>query len=285
MELCDLLKSNLDIFAWKPTNMTGVRWFIAEHRLNICEGCPPTRQKKTGQAPNLNKVIQEEVTKLVEAQIMREVHYHNWLSNPIIVKKHDNSWLPSNTYGRGGRGENRFPYKSMSVLLHEDALRPKERRHNIPAASGQSLQKADWEKFREAVIKLQSPRTLKEVQSLNEKLASLNRFLSKSAEKSLPFFKTLKKCIKKSDFQWMAEAEKTFQEMKQCIVELPMLTAPKPKEELIMYLCVAREAISAVLLTERNSQQMPNYFVSRALHAPKINYSSMEKLVLALVHT
>ncbi|GKC72183.1 reverse transcriptase domain-containing protein [Tanacetum coccineum] len=50
----------------------------------------------------------------------------------------------------------------------------------------------------EAVLQLPSPRTIKEVQSLNGKLASLNRFLSKSAEKSLPLFKTLKKCIKKA---------------------------------------------------------------------------------------
>ncbi|GKF52846.1 reverse transcriptase domain-containing protein [Tanacetum coccineum] len=37
-----------------------------------------------------------------------------------------------------------------------------------------------------AVIQLPSPRTMKEVQSLNGKLAGLNRFLSKSADKSLP---------------------------------------------------------------------------------------------------
>ncbi|GKB15554.1 reverse transcriptase domain-containing protein [Tanacetum coccineum] len=49
----------------------------------------------------------------------------------------------------------------------------------------------------EVVLQLPSPRTIKEVQSLNGKLAGLNRFLSKSAEKSLPLFKTLKKCIKK----------------------------------------------------------------------------------------
>ncbi|GJU05750.1 hypothetical protein Tco_1122180 [Tanacetum coccineum] len=66
----------------------------------------------------------------------------------------------------------------------------------------------------EAVMKLQSPQTLKEAQSLNGKLASLNRFLSKSAEKSLPFFKTLKRCVKKSDFQWTPEAERAFQNMK-----------------------------------------------------------------------
>nr|GEW38135.1 hypothetical protein [Tanacetum cinerariifolium] len=49
----------------------------------------------------------------------------------------------------------------------------------------------------EAMLQLSSPRTIKEVQSLNGKLASLNRIIFKSAEKSLPFFKTLKKCIKK----------------------------------------------------------------------------------------
>ncbi|GJU42134.1 reverse transcriptase domain-containing protein [Tanacetum coccineum] len=57
----------------------------------------------------------------------------------------------------------------------------------------------------ETFIRLQSPRTLKEVQSLYEKLASQNRFLYKSAEKSLPSFKTLKNCIKKSDFQWTSD--------------------------------------------------------------------------------
>ncbi|GJU77870.1 reverse transcriptase domain-containing protein [Tanacetum coccineum] len=82
----------------------------------------------------------------------------------------------------------------------------------------------------DAVVKLQSPRTLKEVQSLNGKLARLNRFLSKSTEKLMPFFKTLKRCIKKSNFQWTPKAEQAFEEMKQRIAALPMLTAPKPKE-------------------------------------------------------
>nr|GFA32620.1 reverse transcriptase domain-containing protein [Tanacetum cinerariifolium] len=60
--------------------------------------------------------------------------------------------------------------------------------------------------------------------------------------KSLPFFKNLKKCPKKSDFQWTAEAEAAFKEMKKLIVKLPTLTAPMEKEELIVYLVAAREA-------------------------------------------
>ncbi|GJY09720.1 reverse transcriptase domain-containing protein [Tanacetum coccineum] len=91
-ELCSLLKQNLDIFAWKPADMTGVPRSIAEHRLNIREECSPVRQKKRGQAPERNKAIQEEVEKLVDARIMKEVHYHSWLSNPEMVKKHDETW-------------------------------------------------------------------------------------------------------------------------------------------------------------------------------------------------
>nr|GEW82555.1 reverse transcriptase domain-containing protein [Tanacetum cinerariifolium] len=75
-----------------PSDMTGVPRSIAEHRLNIREGCPSIRQKKRGQAPERTKAIQAEVQKLIEARIMREVYYHDWLSNPVMVKKHDGSW-------------------------------------------------------------------------------------------------------------------------------------------------------------------------------------------------
>nr|GEV56205.1 reverse transcriptase domain-containing protein [Tanacetum cinerariifolium] len=91
-ELCFVLRKNLDIFAWQPSDMTGVSRFVAEHRLNIQEGYSPVRQKKKGQAPERTKAIQAEVQKLVEAKIMREVYYHEWPSNPVMVKKHDGSW-------------------------------------------------------------------------------------------------------------------------------------------------------------------------------------------------
>ncbi|GKC74803.1 reverse transcriptase domain-containing protein [Tanacetum coccineum] len=119
--------------------------------------------------------------------------------------------------------------------------------------------------------------------SLNGKLAGLNRFLSKSADKSLPLFKTLKKCTKKGDFHWTTEVEEAFTQLKQHIAALPTLVAPRPGEELIMYLSATHGAISVVLLTDRHSVQTPVYFVSKALKETEINYSAMEKLILALV--
>nr|GFA92444.1 reverse transcriptase domain-containing protein [Tanacetum cinerariifolium] len=71
--------------------------------------------------------------------------------------------------------------------------------------------------------------------------------------------------------------------MKKLIAELRILTAPKEKEELVIYLAAAKEAISAVLMTKRDGKQMPIYFVSRALQDPKVNYTPMEKLILALM--
>ncbi|GJR66777.1 reverse transcriptase domain-containing protein [Tanacetum coccineum] len=87
----------------------------------------------------------------------------------------------------------------------------------------------------DVVLSLQSPKCLKDMQKLNEKLASSNRFLAKSAKKSLPFFKTLKKCIKKSDFLWTEEVEAAFRQIKKHIAKLPMLTALDEQEELIVY--------------------------------------------------
>nr|GEY02803.1 hypothetical protein [Tanacetum cinerariifolium] len=83
-ELCSVLKKNLDIFAWQPSDMTGVPRSVAEHRLNIREGYTPVRQKKRGQAPERARAIQAEVQKLVDAGIMRDVYYHDWMSNPVM---------------------------------------------------------------------------------------------------------------------------------------------------------------------------------------------------------
>ena len=59
--------------------------------------------------------------------------------------------------------------------------------------------KVNPEKVR-AIMELGPPRTVKEVQSLNGKIAALNRFVSKATDKCLPFFRTLRK-----SFEWTDE--------------------------------------------------------------------------------
>ena len=63
----------------------------------------------------------------------------------------------------------------------------------------------------------------------------------------------------------------------------PMLTAPKPGEDLFMYLLVSEHTISIMLLRDQGVQQ-PVYYISKALVDAETRYLPLEKLVLALVH-
>ncbi|GJV79531.1 reverse transcriptase domain-containing protein [Tanacetum coccineum] len=137
-----------------------------------------------------------------------------------------------------------------------------------------------------ALADLQSPRTLKEMQILSGNLAALNRYLAKSAERSLHFFNT-PKCITKEnkhEYTWTMEAEESFQQMKRYILNLSSLTPPFPKETLYAYLAVSKEAVSVVLMTDRKGRQCPIYYVSRTLNEAEKNYAPMEKLALSLIH-
>ena len=57
------------------------------------------------------------------------------------------------------------------------------------------------EKLR-AIMELSPPKTVKEVQSLNGKIAALNRFVSRAMDKCLSSFHTLKK-----SFEWTDECQ------------------------------------------------------------------------------
>jgi hypothetical protein len=76
---------------------------------------------------------------------------------------------------------------------------------------------------------MRPPARIKDVQKLTGSLAALSRFISRLAERVLPFFKLLRKS---GPFSWTEEAEQAFQELKQHLVSLPILVAPEPREPL-----------------------------------------------------
>ena len=60
----------------------------------------------------------------------------------------------------------------------------------------------------QAIEDLKSPTTRKQVQELTGKMAALNRFISKSGERGMPFYKLLRKTDR---VEWGGQAEKAFQ--------------------------------------------------------------------------
>jgi hypothetical protein len=94
----------------------------------------------------------------------------------------------------------------------------------------------------------------------------LNRFISRSAERSLPFFKVLKG---KGKIEWGPEQSKAFAELKEYIEKMAILSPPSPLEPLFLYVAVSKVAVSVVLVREvegvKGKLQSPVYFVFEAL--------------------
>ncbi|CAA0827383.1 Unknown protein, partial [Striga hermonthica] len=133
-----------------------------------------------------------------------------------------------------------------------------------------------------AVVEMQPPTKVKEVQILTGRIAGLSRFISKVAEKSGPLFKTLRKS---SRFQWTEEAQKAFEELKRVLVDLPLLAKPAQGEDLILYVSIGETAVSSVLLREEGTAQFPIYYVSKVMQGAERRYSEIEKGALAVVVT
>ena len=128
-----------------------------------------------------------------------------------------------------------------------------------------------------AIMEMAPARNVKEVQSLNGKIAALNRFVSRATDKCFPFFRTLKR-----SFEWTIECQQAFEELK-AYLSSPLLSPSQPGEKLFLYLVVSPAAINAALFREEEKVQNPVYYVSRALRGAEERYPPMEKLAFALV--
>ncbi|KAL0284654.1 UNVERIFIED_CONTAM: hypothetical protein Sradi_7191100 [Sesamum radiatum] len=103
-----------------------------------------------------------------------------------------------------------------------------------------------------AILDMKAPACVNEVQRLTERIATLNRFISKSAERSLPFFKTLRKA---RTIEWDASCQRAFEELKNYLAGLPLLVKPSPGNILYLYLSATPQAISLVFIRERRREK------------------------------
>ncbi|KAK9070324.1 hypothetical protein SSX86_010725 [Deinandra increscens subsp. villosa] len=132
----------------------------------------------------------------------------------------------------------------------------------------------------QAIINLKSPTNVKEVQRLTGRVAALNRFISRSSEKSKEFYDILKKNKK---FEWGEKHEAALSSLKEYLSSAPLLMQPVKGEPLSLYLAVSGSSVSVVLVKDHEGQQHPVYYVSKTLLDAETRYSYLEKLILALV--
>jgi hypothetical protein len=102
-----------------------------------------------------------------------------------------------------------------------------------------------------AIEEMRPPRNLKEMQCLAGCMAALGRFIARSGEKALPFFKLMKRAGK---FEWTPEADQAFAELKRYLTSPPIMVAPTTHEPLLLYIMATPRTASAVLVAERDAK-------------------------------
>jgi hypothetical protein len=116
------------------------------------------------------------------------------------------------------------------------------------------------------------PQSTKDIQRLTGRLAALNRFILRSAERSLPFLKTLRGA---KDFAWGPEQATAFESLKQYLSDLATLSSLDLALPLVLYIAASPSAVSAALVQEKTREgkthQCPVYFVSEVLTSSKCN--------------
>jgi hypothetical protein len=135
---------------------------------------------------------------------------------------------------------------------------------------------------------MQPPQMRKEVQKLTSCIVALNRFIAKLADKSLPFFSVLRGSTK---VEWGPEQQRAFDDLKQYLQHLPILSSPEQGQPLILYVSATHSVVSRALVIEKDAtqagamtkQQYLVYFVSEVLAGSKKYYSEAEKICYAVV--
>ncbi|XP_030958498.1 uncharacterized protein LOC115980385 [Quercus lobata] len=271
-ELITFLKNNQDVFAWSHDDMLGVDPSIMVHRLNVLSSFSPVRQKKRVLALEEDQAIAKEVCKLQEASFIREVYYPDWLANVVIVKK--------------ANGEDFIRNQSRPLMLQSNAIRTEK-----PVATYQRLMnKMFVQQIGRNVqvyvgdILVKSRREEDHLEDLRETFGTLRSYNMKLNPGKCAFGMTTGKFLGfVKSFEWTAECQRAFEELKAYLSSPPLLSPSQLGEELFLYLAISPAVVSTALIREEDRVQKPVYYASRVLCGAKERYPPMEKLAFALV--
>ena len=91
-QLVEFLRKNVDVFTWDAYEARGVNPNFICHHLNVNPSINPKRQPPRRLSKEHGEAVKYEVTKFKQAGAIKEVFYHQWLANTVVVKKKTGKW-------------------------------------------------------------------------------------------------------------------------------------------------------------------------------------------------
>ncbi|XP_074342296.1 uncharacterized protein LOC141679804 [Apium graveolens] len=128
-----------------------------------------------------------------------------------------------------------------------------------------------------SILDMELPHSIKDIQKLTGRIAALGRFISKSGDKCLPFFKTFRKV---KFFEWIDESQEAFEQLMKYMTEAPLLAKPSPEDTLYLYLVRPRSRGQEIVTSEGEKEKgkdkdttLKEYWVLHFDGASKTKYS------------
>ena len=90
--LIQFLRNNQDVFAWSSSDLRGISRDVMEHTLKVEPNAKPVKQGQQPISEEREKAAQAEVQKLLDAGVIHEVQYPEWLANVVMVPKKIGKW-------------------------------------------------------------------------------------------------------------------------------------------------------------------------------------------------
>nr|GEX80479.1 reverse transcriptase domain-containing protein [Tanacetum cinerariifolium] len=262
--LINMLKNNMDVFAWQPSDMIGVPRRVIKHALNVNVSVTLVAHNRRVLGTEKSRALIKDVEEWVKARIIRQGTYC-YTKMPFVLKNAGATyqWLVAMAF-QTQLGINLEEYVDSMVIksktdqgmimyiaetfenLQKINMKLNPKKCSFGVGEGKFLDymvtsegiRANPKKMK-AVADMQSPKTLKEIQSLRTEKAHTGVTNAHYLE---------------------------------------------PKEILYVYLAASCDAVSSVLVADRKGKQTPIWYVRRTLHEAEWNYAPLEKLALCLLH-
>jgi len=119
IEYIKLLKEFADVFAWTYKDLKTYDTSVIEHKIPLKEEAKPFKQKLRQINPMLLPVMEKEVKKLLNAQIIVRLRYSEWVANLVPVRKKSGEirlYVDFRNLNRSSRKDN-YPLPNMEHIL------------------------------------------------------------------------------------------------------------------------------------------------------------------------